>query len=128
LNITNYINKSIPVDVVLICDGCLNQIKSEFTLDKIDNQIQITFSIRLTAKSDSYQFYLRIYQDGIILADSEIAVEIESIFRNPLVILGLIILSLFLSLLGISNYIGKRKKSILQSPENKMEDSEMKFK
>ncbi len=127
LNITNYINQSIPVDVVLICDGCVNQIKSQFTLDEINNQIQIIFSIRLTTKSDSYQLYIRIYQEEVILASSEVSVDIGSIFKNPLIIFGLIItFSLFISLLGVYIYQRKRKKEQLQFPANKRADLERK--
>jgi len=112
LNYTNNINESILADVTLICEGCMNQIKSQIILDEDIGQIQIQFTIKLTTRSGLFDFYLRISQNGVIFSSTEVTLKIESIFRNPLVILGLIIISsVCILMIGLLFFNRKKRKA-----------------
>jgi len=105
------INESIPLSAVLICEGCINEIKKDIILIENQTNLRITFTIQMMTKAGEYDLYLRIYYGEILFTSSSVMIQIQSLFQNPLF---LCIIFLIISLIGISMtlYYIKRKKGM----------------
>lgn len=112
LKIQKHINESIPLEIFLICDGCINQLRTNLNLVKNETTYQITFSIIIMAKAGSYKIYLRVYQGGILYSSLNVSVQIQSLFQNPLYLLLLCLLSgIIIALTSLHLYKRKRGRS-----------------
>ena len=110
LNIQKYINASITLNLILICDGCTNELKTIITLNENNSQVLIPFSIQIMAKSGSYKLIIRSYQNDALFSSSDIPIQILSIFENPVFVLILVLLIVtFVSILVIYYYQSRKK-------------------
>ncbi|MFX1293433.1 MAG: hypothetical protein ACFFD2_01045, partial [Promethearchaeota archaeon] len=113
--IQKYINESFSVDVILICGGAINELKTNVNLEQNSTILQIPFSIQMMAKSGLYYLHIYIYQNGILLSSSNISIQIESIFQNPVFILIVFLLSsIILILLSFYLYLRKKRANLEQ--------------
>jgi hypothetical protein len=103
------INASIPVDIILICEGCINEQKLARIIIDNSTTFQITFSIQLMAKPGSYELFLRIYQNEVLYSSSTKSIEIYSLFQNQFFMIGLIFFSI-IAILLLGYYFYKRNK------------------
>jgi len=107
------INEPISVDIVLICDGCINEQKWTQIITNNNTLFQITFSIQLMAKSDSYELSLQIYQNEVLYSSSTKSIEVNSLFQNQIFLIGLTIFSIFIILLLCYYFYTRNRRKIL---------------
>lgn len=108
-SIQKYINESISIDIILISEGFVDELKTNLYLIENKTTHQITFSIEIMAKSGQYEIYLRVYQNNILYSTSTVSIQIQSLFQNPgFLLLLFLITGVIVTFLGI--YLFKRKR------------------
>ncbi|MDD1778472.1 MAG: hypothetical protein LUQ65_09925, partial [Candidatus Helarchaeota archaeon] len=107
------INISIPIEINLICKGCINEIKLAVNLDEMNRTFHIVYPVQLMATPGSYELSLRIYQNDILYSSSMEFVEIYSLLQNLFVVIIMILLSVFaIMLLFYYFYIQNKQKTV----------------
>jgi len=107
------INESIPIEINLICKGCINEIKLAENLVETNRTFNIVFSVQLMAKPGLYELSLRIYQNNILYSSSIESVEIYSLLQNSIVLIIIILLSVLAVLLLFYYFYVKNKQKNL---------------
>ena len=107
------INESIPIEIKLICKGCINEIKFAVNLTEKNRTFHMTYSVQLMAKPGLYELSLRIYQNDILYSSSIESIEIYSLFQNSTFLNIIIFLSILAILLFIYYcYVKNKQKNL----------------
>ncbi|MHA1264563.1 MAG: hypothetical protein ACTSRS_04930 [Candidatus Helarchaeota archaeon] len=105
-----YLNETLPLTIILICEGCINEIKLPFFLVQNNSIYEVPIQINLMATSGEYFIQLHVFYGIIPLLSTNLKMTVQSIMSNPYFIGGLVT-SIIIIITFMLYSLRKRKRS-----------------